>query len=1481
MTEREQLKELCANLNQRTVIVPALNAETQEVEMVEEVFQEYAFALVIGVDLVPGATSWSERYHTPTWFGLWFLMLCVEWGELGSPYIDVSKQASPLRYDAVVNALARLFQHMSESGDDKLIKDNVRGIQFVNKVQVRDIQDAVLKVRDTKKKKDTAEKETGAKGKKKKAKTDLEAEQVVRELTTPVQPAPVVATPPIQGVQTRFEALCASQAPLNIQKSLLSTTPQSGDYNINDIFPVPQETSKNSIPKVTMTVTPCKNKEEVVVGYLIRFFQHDPQWNPGQMIYTLIKQKREREMFGSRPNYTEPWPQYIHLFGDKQFPLFNMSLGAWYEYIGSMNGGTKTSFDAFTRNNAEDRVDDHKNPGHPKNVCTLDRALSRLKGAGATHTDPGLFSNGASTASFPVRTVRYLPIHVFWDHNKYVGLVSQYFPYAWSENLVGLSAESMSALKTTERVDKLQIVSNSAKALPYKTYNNLSHLAADADTVYARVSRTFPNQCYQHYVAKTLDKKAYEAYRVALRDATSVCMQKFCSTVQLHGNTGDLPVSPAVKAAIEWLKEHQKTHDTISVKREIYDPDLDIYSNHIIGLVTMYAKLGKVLHPHFLLLMHFLFSTYRRGKDGLSFNVLIYGGRGDGKSELTKYLDSIGIRGTFTAIGRTTGAADETDTQIHDEIRMVDEQDQAIMASKPSGQDQKVVLKKQIAMTDKRLTLKESSFIQVPGHGKMRASKLVNTAQEYTEVSFSNIVPDEKNAIMDRYHRSLLVRSDIPFEEMAYSVDESQKAIVRELFSTMQFQTMMIIKAMDTFAIPCRTPFMGIHDGIMARMTDALRTWGVISANDGGLGRYGTRVRHAVYIMAVERAAICTWHIPGAIHYGKKYDHSQLIDCAPFLYVTPKMTLRAVTTLASEIVKVEYNSILQAVAAYILNKPYDTTKTPLDYFFEDDLYPIKKETNPNYDRVLHGQRHKQLADLNYVEINYPINDVAYMISERTKNPHINANEVMGILRRMADFSFVPKCNGKRNGYVRQKFTLDDLKDRHRGTLTPKHILGLDTRKETISRMCDGIAEIYYLDVLKRLTDIPPFDYATFQRGAQILSKLTSQDIVSLYVIQDHIRSTSLEELMGVEIVILKKTLEDAGVASPSPNEENALLTLERKLKEKLDAFESIQGEEQREIARGDICLAKSEVTKARTNFLTKTLFLSLEEMNRVWNAFPGIVGENDKKNFTRQEMFLLLFGLREGYIMERGTPAKYLKRTIVRDGDYPRFASEADIPMLNNVPFNSAEYAANTIKLVEIFPKKVCVSLMGLEVVDRNILINAFNFAALSSHTTPGKILMGWPDDNDTTKLQTVKWSQEEIDRIVHNLDQHAPPGAVSRTTGIPFKRREVSTSGEEFLLTGKRQQPTEALPKAIEIVRDMEEYAATQQHLICGRPLDEPVRTEKYIREHIYKGQVGDLDYPNAIIKEQQRIASVQWEPNSAKAFKSGKSITQNRDKK
>jgi hypothetical protein len=1467
MTEREQLKELCANLNQRTVTVPPLNAETQEVEMVEEVFQEYAFSLVIGEDLVPGATSWSERYHTPTWFGLWFLILCVEWGELGSPYIDVSKQASPLRYNAVVNALARRFQHMSESGDDKLIKDNVRGIQFVNKVQVRDIQDAVVKVRDQKKK-DTEEKVS--KGKKKKAKTDVETEPVVRELVVTHPPPPSNYG---GGVQNRFEALCVSQVPLHVQKSLLSMP--NTDYNINDIFPVPQETSKNSIPKVTMTITQFKTQEGVVVGYLIRFLQHDPQWNPGQMIYTLIKQKRERDMFGSRPNYTEPWPQYIHLFGTTQFPLFNMSLGAWYEYIGSMNGGTRTSYEECTRNNAEDRVDDHKNPGHPKNVCTLDRALSRLKAAGATHADPGLFSNGTSTASFPIRTVRYLPVHVFWDNNKSVGLVSKYFPFAWTENLVGLSAESMSALKTTERVDKLQIVSNSAKALPYKTYNNLSHLAADADTVYARVSRTFPNQCYQHYVDKTLDKKTYEAYCVAIRDGTTACMQKFCATVQLHGNTNDLPVSPAVKAAIEWLKEYQKTHETISVKREIYDPELDIYSNHIIGLVTMYAKLGKVLHPHFLLLMHFLFSTYRRGKDGLSFNVLIYGGRGDGKSELTKYLESIGIRGTFTAIGRTTGAADETDTQIHDEIRMVDEQDQAIMASKPSGQDQKVVLKKQIAMTDKRLTLKESSFIQVPGHGKMRASKLVNTAQEYTEVSFSNIVPDEKNAIMDRYHRSLLVRSDIPFEEMAYNVDESQKTIVRELFSTMQFQTMMIIKAMDTFAIPCRTPFMGIHDGIMARMTDALRTWGVISANDGGLGRYGTRVRHAVYIMAVERAAICTWHIPGATHYGKKYDHSQLIDCAPFLYVTPKMTLRAVTTLASEIVKVEYNSILQAVAAYILNKPYDTTKTPLDYFFEDELYPIKKEANPNYDRLSQGNKHKQLADLNYVEINYPLKDVAYMISERTKNPHINANEVMGILIRMADFSFVPKCNGKRNGYVRQKFTLDELKDRHRGIPTPKHILGIDTYKQTISRMCDGITDIYYLDILKRLTDIPPFDYAIFQRGAQILSKLTSQDIVSLYVVRDRIRSTSLEELSAVELNVLKQTIPPA-LEELTQDEKKTLITLERKLKEKLDAFERIEKEEEREIARADICEAKNGVTKARTNFFTRTLFLSPEEVDRVWKAFPGIVGENDKKNFTRQELFLLLFGLREGYIIEPGTPAKYLKRTIVRDEEYPRFASEANIPMLNNVPFNSAEYAANTIKLVEIFPKKVCVSLMGLEVVDRNILINAFNFAALSSHTQPGKILMGWPDDNDTTKLQTVKWSQKEIDTMVQNLDHHAPPGAISRTTGIPFKRREVSTSGEEYLLTGKRQQPTDVLPMAIEIVGDMEEYAATQQHLICGKPLNEPVRTDRYIREHIYKGQVGELDYPNAIIKEQQKIANAQWEPNSAKAFKSGKSITQ-----
>lgn len=1465
MTERDQLKELCANLNQRTVTVPPLFVETQEVEEVQEVFQEYAFALVIGEDLVPGAKSWSERYNTPTWFGLWLLMLCVEWGELGSPYIDVSKQASPITYDAVVNALARRFQHASEGGDDKLIKRYVCGIQYVNKEQIRDIQAAVLKVREAKKQKKTKEDNAAAaeegKGKKgggkKKAKTELEGEQVVQELHPP-------PGAPTNDIQKRFEALCLMDGPLNITKNLTILTTK-GDYDINVLFPVPQDTCTNSIPKVTMTVTPVKNQGERVVGYLIRFLQHDPQWNPGQMIYTLIRQKHEREKFGSRATYTEPWPQYIHLLGSTNFPLFSVSLPAWYDYVASMQGGTKISFDAFTRNNAEERIDDHKNPSHPKNVCTLDRAIARLRKVGGEGMDPSRFLSGTSTAMFPIQTVRYLPSQVFWDHTKDIGLVSQYFPFAWSDNLVSLSVDSMKTLKSGYRVDKSQVVSSMAKSLPYKTYNTLSYLTLEADSVAKSVSKLFPQRCYQRLVGKTLDKRSYEQYCAALRDASEVCMQKFCAAVQLHGNTNDLPVSHAIKAAIEWLKEYQKTHETISYKREIYDPELDIYSNHIISLVTMYTKFGKVLHPHYALLLHLLFSAYRKASDGMSFNLCIFGGKGDGKSELMRYVKGIGIPTTFTDIVRVTGAADETDTHIHDEIRVIDEQNVIFMVEKAASQDQNTVLKKQIALTEKKLVLKETNFVQVPGQGKMRTSRNITTAQEYSEVAFSNFVPQE-TPIMDRYHCILLVRSEVPFEEMRYTVDEMHRSSVRELFCTLQFQTMMITKAMSSFAIPCREPFMGLHDDIMARISEALRSWGAVPSN-ANLGRFVHRVAHAVYVMAIERAAICTWHIPGAKHYGKPYDHSQLIDCAPLLYVTPKMTLRALTMLSSEILKVEYFSILQAVAFYVLNKPYDTTKTPLDYFFEEEAYPVKKEHNPNYDRSVHLQRHKQLADLNYVEINYGIDEVASMISERTKNPHIHTNEVKAILKRMSEVSFVPRCNGKRNGYARQKYTLDDLKDRHKGTQTPKHVLGIDTYQQTINRMCDGINDIYYLDILQKLTAIPPFDYVTFQKGSQLLAGVPSRDIVFLYIVRDKIRSTTIAELLFSTPSPSGAGGKGGGTNAPtSPpgaggkgGGTNAP-----------PSSPSPEGAGKNAPPQG---AGKSEL-----QFLKDTLSPTKEEIDRVWRAFPTT--EQRKVELSGQELFLLLFGIREGYIMEPGMPAKYMKRTVLRDEEYPRFASEADLLMLNNVPYASADYVANTIKLVEIYSKKVCVSLMGMEVFDRDILINAFNFATLSAHTKPGKILLGWADDSDTTKLQTVKWTQEEINKTVASLDQIAPPGAVSRTTGITFKRRDVKTSGEEFLLSGRPQDLNQALPSAIEIVGDLEEYAATQQHLICGRPLDEPVMTEEYVRKTIYKGQVGKLDYPNDIIKDQKKIFSVQWEPNSANAFKTGKLITQKEKK-
>ena len=133
--------------------------------------------------------------------------------------------------------------------------------------------------------------------------------------------------------------------------------------------------------------------------------------------------------------------------------------------------------------------------------------------------------------------------------------------------------------------------------------------------------------------------------------------------------------------------------------------------------------------------------------------------------------------------------------------------------------------------------------------------------------------------------------------------------------------------------------------------------------------------------------------------------------------------------------------------------------------------------------------------------------------------------------------------------------------------------------------------------------------------------------------------------------------------------------------------------------------------------------------------------------------------------------------------------------------------------------------------------------------------------------------TKETIDRKVKEFDDNSPKNAVLRANGIPLIRRGyIEKSSEKFLFGVDKE--SDKVQKSIEVVQDLDKWAATKQHLICGRPFVEPVRDPEWIAQN-YKGLVGKVNYPEQLIRDKMTQSATFWDPNSAAKRKNSRKIS------
>lgn len=1390
-TDHEQIRDIIGSLVTPVPIIPPSWIETNgSVKSVPCVTSEIVIPLIIKKDLTPGALSWKEKLNTRNNFCLILAILAIEDKELGAPYIDVSKEDKPGKYYRTVNAISRRIAGEEKPNDKFVINENIKPGYSLNKQHIRDIQEAINGVKE-----EIEKKKKGRK--KKKRKTDGESVSVSGSDDEEGGEEEDEESEEEEDILTKMmnrQLIVRNE----ICKNFIYEDSDTFGIFADDNLPIP-DSGDEIVSKVTFTVANIHDINKNIVGYLIRILVHDPSWNPGDIIYKLIKQCKTRNLEHLSSFYKDPWAQYKHLQGT-DFPVHTMTWAKWINCVNESNGQRPSFERAVEQDGHIDRADSRSSPTHPYNVCNLRTSLKELEEAGGIvgHIGDYYESDGVATwPKFIKDRFRYMSKQVRWDDPEIICFANQYFPKAINASDF-FNKDLVKYTKENAIVSKIRIMTMIPQFKGYKTNNVLIHMEAEADDYHDKVMTLYPHNYYELYtkykLGENVDMEEAIAYQNGVKYAKTILMQKFSTVCQLEGSSEFLSISAPMKSSLNWYKTFIEIHKHVTREVEMVDPNLTFFENWLAKQMGQYEKSGKIARPIITFKLRGTFSVYQLRKGQILYNMNLFGSQGTGKSHLTiVFLSEWNIPGTFKVIDRSTFAANQTDQSVHDAIIGQHEMEEAFVNSDHGKKHvDKVNMKK--SSLEGTTTVKRHVQIKIPGYQNLSGSKETTQAQGYVEVNCSNSMPDA-NAIGARYHNQLLEDSTVPLEQMTYKVDTKSKKIARDDFRIRQFLSMWTEKSMGTFAIGCREPFMGLFDKLSVRILDCLRNWGVL--NNRSNIRALKIMKHMARQLTIEKAIMITYNIKGAIHYDKPFEPSQLIDLAPCLVCDSDIVRITWTLHYSDWIKSDYGNVLNAAWIMITGKKWDTKKTPYQYYQEDTENKIRFKTDKNYNhsREEHGRMNMHTKDLNKVEIPCNIKECASALSEYT-SPPLSAQNIENLLKKMAEEPFTPKVGeNDRNGYAKL-LLCDDLK-MHKGTKTAKIVLTTSNFKGIIRIMANEQHEIFYLDILKR----KGLDHSTFNRGKGLITTKSPEDTIFLYVTQS----------------------------------ENSDIDIQ-----------SMPKDEMRRVV-----WAFSDINVEQIEDLYKTI-----------------------SNLTYRDAKLIHYWILQNFIDERSsTVHTYLKLNIIVDPVgifFPHYACEEDIEQLNG-----------TLSLVDLGRKnRVCISPMAIELYDKGIIQDAILDSTLCSTTRAGKKLMGWVDEKDSSKFKVIHIDQETIDRKVKEYDDDAPEGAVLRANGIPFTCRGYIEDSIRPMLYGIKDGAEKKVQnnKSLEVIRDLDKWAAIQQHLICGRSFDDPVLGDyDYILQN-YKdagGLFGTLNYPKDIINDKFKQSRENWEPNNVSSRKNGRNIS------
>ena len=1081
-----QTRELIASKRDACPLVPLQYAETKGlVEKVEHVKKEAAIFLELGTDLPPNAVSFRQLINLSSAVVTMFLLLLegVVDGSLGAFYIDLPRNdAGDSRYKRVVLALARRFSGVADATDVKLCDKNVVPSRYFHRIQLEDVNAALLRVQGQVRE-GLFDKKFGPSAKKKTKTLTAKPARVV-EPEIPV-------LPPLEEFladNSNRDCIHVVAIPEAEEESEEDDNGEVDRVLTDANVAIPRdENIPNVLNKVTTTMAVCTNADGACVGYLVRFLVHDERWNPGQLVGRFMSEAHTRTSpVAATLHYSDPRPHLIMWTGTSH-PAHKMSRERWAKCANDMLG-TSPDFDGAKRQiGNQDRPDEFDSPHNPFNVCTLSDAVERARQAGAViNFSTGDFLKG-STAEWPPemmgKVCQLLPEECFWDHATYVGICNRFLPFSGPHRV---RPEIVSYLNDSVLPLQSEIIARMPRYDGVRTNNELILMAMDANELCKDISK--------FEIGTT-------AYREAMARATAIQMSQFkmIMTTQpaalVHRN-----LSEVTRAMIIWLHEWSREGDAITTHVERYDPELSLFANALIKDLFIAEKTGRIIQPIIQLKLRALFCVYCLRAGQLLFNMLVYGDFGGGKSFSTvSFLNKNMIRDTFTQMDRFTSASGQTDQHVYDAIVGVHEAQEEFVDAKEAKKKRNEVNIKKACMTDGVTRVSRAERKTIPGIGSVMVNSLSTQQSDKAEVWCSNTEPDPK-VLGSRFHSHLMQTPGMDAHYRNYKVNENEKAKFRDRFRKTQFLTFSIRKAMTVLAIPCRDVSMDIFDDISNKMIDILGAWGKLPRE---YIRKMDNLRWMAQQLTIERAIMLTWNIEGAPHYGKPFEVEQLKDAAPHLWVNSEITLLAWTLLSSDWVRSEFGDVLRLLFKKATNKEYDPNVSMYDLYQGDHHKEISFKSDRNYkhDPTIDGKLNRTYTDLNMLEINAKHAEIAASIAN-DPSIHLAQSDILALFQTMSRESFVPR-EKNRYGY-RRKIFADELAQNHRGKRAVMRILTASETQNVVMCIKNEVVDTVYYDICRRSQGLEPYRYINLQlaKSIDMFQSVRADELIMIYRFSD-------------------------------------------------------------------------------------------------------------------------------------------------------------------------------------------------------------------------------------------------------------------------------------------------------------------------------------------------------------------------------------------